>query len=673
MARPKTKKIVSAASPINEELSAYGRGFQTVVAAFDDGAMINQVRASVNSPSTSMRQNTATSITQIAKYAPIYESACSPYPFGYGDAYAGSGIGGTGNGYGGWGIWITQAINLMQAGYTFITKLRQTIDLHVQLCTGNIILRGGTAQSRSFFEKWLKKINYKNLQAQFYLEYNRSGNCFFYKLNSTLDKNTVKIFNEAFGAEVTSGKKLPIKYLLLNPAWVGLYGGTTFITPSYYKILNQYEIAALFRDSSPENIAMIEKVPELKQFAQAIKNKRNPNNPGSMGVVQLPLSPEHLVTIFQSKTDYEGMAIPKYFGLIELFSQRIELRRIDLAINRQILRATLLITAGSEEAGAPSVKQIAAIQSLFTSDSISSVIVGDYTIKGEWLVPDVGDLFDPQKYTALDNEIDSGLGNVLFGDAKMSSAVIKLDVFVEKLKYDRQVFLDSFLIPQMESIAREFGFKDIPTPEYEPINIREQATRERIFVQLAQLGILTADEVVTALNSGVLPDSKESVVDQTAYKALRDKELYQPLLGKPQENDGGRPTGSSSPQTTKKPKPVGNVGASQRATPESLKDTVMAATKLEKKLEIAVKKQYNIKKLSKEQSELVGSVVEQIVINEPKVEWEDKVATYLDFKQKIENTEVYAKVDNLARNFELNPYAAAILYHSLVDVEEVKE
>ncbi|MCK9282609.1 MAG: hypothetical protein M0P71_18485 [Melioribacteraceae bacterium] len=663
MARPKTKKIVSAASPINEELSAYGKGFQVATASYDDAATIKQVKASIAAPTSSMRENIASVIPPTAQYNNIIEGSVAPYPHGSNASYAG-GYGANWSSVG--SVWINTAFQLLQAAYTHIPKLTTTINLLTELCVGNILLRGGSAQSRSFFNNWLEKINIFNLQSEYYLEDWRSGNMFFYKLRSTLNKNTVKEFNQAFGAEITPGKKLTIKYLLLNPSSLGVTGITTFLNPTYYVVLNAFTLNTIFNDPSEATQKLIEQVPELKHAYKSYKSQKN--IPGMM-VVNLPLTPENLIACFQKKQDYEALSVPTFFGLISLFESQLEIMKLDMQINRQVLRATLLITMGSETLGAPSSRQIKNMNQLFQTDSIASVIVGDYTIKGQWLVPDIGELFDPKKYENLDKLIDAGLGNVLLGDSKFSSASSKLDVFVHKINYHRKAFLNNFLIPEMQNIAEEFGFKDIPVPEYAPLVLKENAVRERIVAQMAQLGLLTADETITALETGILPDRAESIRDQKEYKTDRDGGLYAPLLGKPQE-DGGRPAGTPAKQTTQKISPAGHVGASKKASPETLRDTLLAATNLEKKLEIWAKKQYNIKKLNKDQQELVGSIVEQIVINEPKSKWEDVIAEYVDISKKINKSEIAAEISKMAVNFGLSEYPAALLYHSLFEVEE---
>lgn len=655
-----------------KNLSDYGKKFEVAVAAYDDAPTIRQATAScgVNTPSSSLRGNIAASIPPTAQFTNIFENSVAPYPYGS----AASLNGGYGYNWGNYGaVWINLAIQLVQAAYTHIPKVTSTINLLTELCVGQITLKGGTAQSRSFYKNWFDKINLFNLQDQYYLEDWRSGNVFYYKLQTTLNSSNVKDFNQAFGSNAKSGKKLTIKYLLLNPAYIGVNGIVSFVNPTYYIILNSFTLNNLFSDPSDSTRKLIESVPELKEVATKYKksSKNGANGLNGLMAVNLPLTPDHVVTVFSHKQDYEALSVPVFYGLMPLLNQQLELLKLDQQINRQVLRATLLITMGDKELGAPSPRQISNMQSLFASDSIAQVIVGDYTIKGEWLVPNIGELFDPKKYDQLNKMIEDGFGNVLTGDAKFSTLSAKLDLFAQKINYHRKVFLERFLIPQMENIADEFGFKSIPIPEYAPLRIKDDATRARILAQMAQLGLLTDSELIEALETGILPDPSESEENQTKYKQLRDKGLYAPLLGKPNDGgDGGRPAGSGTPQKTKNPKPAGSVGASYKSSPQSLKEVMLLATDLERKVEAVTKKQYNLKKLTAEQKELVGSMIEQIVVNEPKDKWNDKISEYLDFDNKIQPTEINKNIRELAANFNLNHYSAALFYHSLFEVKE---
>lgn len=651
------KKVVK----LEENNTSKYSKFEVAVAAYNDLDKISQIKASCAAPTgNKRRRNVAANILPTTRFANIWDGAVLPYNYGAPNTGLG-GFPGANN------ISLRDAVMLCQYAYTFYGPLRTTIDILVEFSAGVINLVGGSAQSRKFFSMWFEKLNLWATQFSFYLDFYRASNVFAYKLQASLDDKTLGTLKEAFGAKFEKKKniKLPIKYLFLNPADVTVLGTTTFLYPKYYKILNQYELATLFRNPSEESLKLIEQVPELKKIAKDYNGK----NPATLDVVTLPLSPDHLVCAFYHKADYEGLGTPVFFTVMDAINRKIELTKIDLATNRQVLRATLLITMGSEEVGAPSEKQIAAMQRLFDSESITSVIVGDYTIKGQWLVPNMGELFDPKKYQEVDNEIQEGLGNILFSDGKYSSLEIKTKMFLARLEYGRRVFLEDFLKPEMEKIAKQMGFSKIPIPTYEKISLDDKSVLKRVYTQMAQFGFLTPSELFYAIETDTLPSEEESLVNQKKFAEWKKEGLYKPIVNSAVGSAGsGRPEGASAPQTTKTPGRVGVTNA--KCSPENFRDTLLAATELEKLATDKVKELYKIKKLNDKQLELVDSLVEQIVVNEEKKLWKEKIDFYLDVKNTPKNTPIFDEIHQLAAQFGVDPYSGALFYHSLEPIKD---
>ena len=83
-----------------------------------------------------------------------------------------------------------------------------------------------------------------------------------------------------------------------------------------------------------------------------------------------------------------------------------------------------------------------------------------------------------------------------------------------------------------------------------------------------ELGILTPEEGIKAIESGILPDEESSVESQEKFSDLKDKGLYEPLVGgarttannqpkKPDPKENGRPAGSDGiPQEQKNISPI---------------------------------------------------------------------------------------------------------------------
>ena len=79
----------------------------------------------------------------------------------------------------------------------------------------------------------------------------------------------------------------------------------------------------------------------------------------------------------------------------------------------------------------------------------------------------------------------------------------------------------------------------------------------RIYNRLIELGILTAEEGLEAIDTGRLPDKEMSLKSQEEFKELRDQGLYEPLIGGKNQaeikKEAGRPEGAPAPTPEQNP------------------------------------------------------------------------------------------------------------------------
>ena len=60
----------------------------------------------------------------------------------------------------------------------------------------------------------------------------------------------------------------------------------------------------------------------------------------------------------------------------------------------------------------------------------------------------------------------------------------------------------------------------------------DDANQSRVYNRLVELGVLTPEEGIIALETGRLPDNDESLESQRKFKDFRDQGLYQPIMKK---------------------------------------------------------------------------------------------------------------------------------------------
>jgi hypothetical protein len=300
------------------------------------------------------------------------------------------------------------------------------------------------------------------------------------------------------------------------------------------------------------------------------------------------------------------------------------------------------------------------MQSLFENQSVGRVLIADYTTKAEFVIPDIGNLIGPQKYEVVDRDIQIGLNNVLIGSEKFANQSIKIQVFVERLKQAREVFINEFLIPEIRRMSKDLGFKNFPTPAFEDISLKDDVQYSRIYNRLIELGILTPEEGVQAIQTGRLPTTQESIESQNKFRELKDQGLYQPVIGGG-ANQAGRPSGSSGiPQSTKNIKPI---GASSNFSVSKIKENILVAQDLEEEVKSAFRKKFNVKKLSNQQKEDAEKISEIIISNESPENWASKIQEYLE-KPFDKNQDQIKNIQEIAAEHQVTGYLASILYHS---------
>ena len=553
---------------------------------------------------------------------------------------------------------VRDAIILCQKAYYNVAIFRNTIDLMTEFSDSPIYLTGGSQKSREFFEAYFKKINLASFQDQFFREYYRSGNVFTYRFDTSLTSEQLLKITQTFGSKLKSiaenGEvKLPARYTLINPSDVYVGGTVNYSFNMYYKLLSDYELERLRDPKTDEDKEVYESLPP--QVKEQVRNK-------GLSYILLPLDAKRLAAVFYKKQDYEPLSIPMGFPVLDDINWKLEMKKMDMAVTRTMQQAVLLVTMGdTPEKGGVNQKNLQAMQQLFENQSVGRVLIADYTTKAQFVIPDIGNLIGPQKYEVVDRDIQIGLNNILIGNEKFANTSIKVQVFVQRLKQAREVFINEFLIPEIRRMSKDIGFKNFPTPTFQDIDIKDDVQYSRIYNRLVELGVLTAEEGLAAIETGRLPTQEESLQSQRKFKQLREEGLYQPIIGGSASAQGGRPSGSTGiPQSTKNVKPIGTKASFSVV---KIKDNILASQGLEEEVKSAIRKKFNVKKLSNQQKENAENISEIIIANEAPENWTAKIEEYIE-KPFDKNQEQINNIQEIAAEHQITNYLASLLYHS---------
>ncbi len=554
-----------------------------------------------------------------------------------------------------------EAVELCQKAYFNISSFRGTVDLLSEFADSEVYLEGGTVKSKKFIEAWFKRIRIHDLKQQYFREYYRSGNVFFYRVDGKIPlKNSQKML-ETYGA--SSRKEIPIRYLLINPTDIATKGSVSFSGYEYFKVLSPFEIARLQKPETEHELEVFNSLPEDVQ--QALKSGKNAY---AMTRVQIKLDPQLLHVVFSKKQDYEPLAIPVGYSVLDDLNRKIELKNIDQAISRSIENVVLLVTMGNEpDKGGVNHKNLAAMQQIFKNQSVGRVLVSDYTTKADFIIPDIRKVVGPEKYEVINKDIEDGLQNVLIGDSKYSDSQMKMKVFFQRLEESRRAFLNDFINPEIARICKAAGLRSWPEAKFVKTDTMDDSNLAKLATRLMELGVLTPEQGMKVVHTGSFPKAEDMESAQTKFIDDREKGHYMPLVntinvyddkdsspepkkeeGQPISPSGGRPIGVSNSSYSKK--------------------NIVEATKRINEFELLAFREFaskfGLKRMSKQKKEMVTQVCESIVIAKDTVDWEPTLSEIVEDLDKLTSLGVNKKVLELGCQHQLDDLASAILYHS---------
>ena len=571
---------------------------------------------------------------------------------------------------------VKECIELCQKAYFNIANFRGTIDLLSEFANSDIYIEGGNDKSRRFIDAWFKRIRMHDLKAQYFREFYRSGNVFLYRLDGKIPlKNSQKIL-EAYGA--SSRKDIPLRYLLINPSDIATKGSITFSGYEYFKVLTPFEVARLQNPQTDQEKEMRDSLPEETQ-----KMLINGKSAYAMSRIQIQLDPQFLHVIFSKKQDYEPMAVPVGYSVLDDINRKIELKNIDQAISRSIENVVLLVTMGNEpEKGGINHKNLAAMQQIFKNQSVGRVLVSDYTTKADFVIPDIRKVVGPDKYQVINKDIEDGLQNVLIGDSKYSDLQVKLKVFFQRLEESRSSFLNDFINPEIRRICKSAGLRSWPEAKFAKTDTMDDNNLAKLATRLMELGVLTPEQGMKVVHTGVFPDAKDMEKAQDKFKDHREKGHYMPLVNtinlydqeegeEVEEKPNGPQQKGGDPEPKDAQKPISPSGGRPLGVSNSKnfsKKNIIEATKRLNEFELLAFREFagkfGIKRMSKQKKEMVTQVCESIVIAKDVDDWGEALSEIVEDLDKLGSLNVHSKILEIGSEHQLDDLSSAILYHS---------
>jgi hypothetical protein len=555
------------------------------------------------------------------------------------------------------GVDVRDSILLCQKAYANVAIVRNTIDIATEFANTDIYLEGGTERSREFFSKWFKKIKLWKMKDQYFREYYRSGNIFYYRIDGKFNAEDFKLLSGLSENGIVNNR-VPLRYILINPYEIVAKISSSFAEAVYEKVLSEYELERLKNPKDDADVELLKGFPPEVQ--QQIKSKQYFRDG-----LKMKLDPQYLLYSFYKKQDYEPFAIPFAYPVLEDVNAKIELKHIDQAISRTVENVILLITMGAEpDKGGINPANMTAMQNLFMSESVGRVLVSDYTTRAEFVIPDLKKVVGEEKYKILNQDIKEGLMNVLLGEEKYNGQNAKISFFMERLKEARNSFLNDIIQPEIIRISKDLGFRAYPTAKFTEIDLKDETQYMRTISRLMELSILTPEQGIEAIQTGKLPDASALAPAQEQYISEREKGYYNPIVGGvPVVAPAvpAAPTGAPTNSTSGRP-----LGTPNQASRKDIQAVIYEVDAFMKASEDFVADKFKVKKLSKQQKQNVVELCKKVVASSDREAWVPTLQKCMANLDEIEKLKPLPQVSQTADEFLLEEYSAAIFYHSAV-------
>lgn len=508
---------------------------------------------------------------------------------------------------------VADTIELCKKAYWNVSIFKQTIDMQAEFCNSKLHFSGDQKNSLKFFRWWAEKINIWNLGQQWFREWFRSSNVLTYEFEGQISDSELRKNTRA--NKSLAKVKIPLKYSLLNPSLIRVFDAPNFIDATYGWIFSQNQIDELRKSTKPEDKAILKEL-DLSKAGY-----------GQEYVVKI--DPRKVRAVFNGKQDYEPLAIPMYYPVLSAINLKLTFQKAEQVISRTVDKAVLLLSvAPTDDHWADEAQKIAQqTAELVSVPAVGRCLTVFQGSKGEWLIPDLNKVFGPEKYKIVNEDIANGLMNIFWGEEKLGNSIIKIKVFLERLKQAREAFINMWLKPEMRKIADQLGFENIPEPSFEDINLKDELEYLKIYNRLYELGMFTDTDVIHAYKTGEMPTVSELEENQRRFIKLKEEGLFVENINT--GGQAGRPTGTKAPKKQSEPADPSN--ASEKKIPiENLKSGIERIAKLVHSVKETYKEKNNLKRIRGKHEGMAESIAEEIMLQESPDKWSESIARYMD-------------------------------------------
>ena len=231
------------------------------------------------------------------------------------------------------------------------------------------------------------------------------------------------------------------------------------------------------------------------------------------------------------------------------------------------------------------------------------------------------------------------------------------------------------------------GFKQYPTVKFQEVDIKDEVQFQRVITRLLEIGVLSPEQGMQAIRTGIFPHADELEPAQEKYLDDREKGMYNPLIGgvplveapgAEEERDLKEKQINKSAnqkqviktdqqQKNNPPKEVGRptgATANQLYSRKDIQSTIQSIEKLRSLGLSELKSKFKVKRLSKDQNNILDKLIESVVVSNLSEDWEESIKACVKDPESIDKLTSLQEILEISAKHQLSDYPSAILFHS---------
>lgn len=413
----------------------------------------------------------------------------------------------------------------------------------------------------NFYKAWCRKIDIKGRIHRFVVDLLQTGNVFVWRKEAKLkpaEKTAMKrgqaysIGNELYDdkhrtigdltRDVPNGTKIPWGYVSLNPLQMDVRGSRFIGDHSWVMMLTKDDVNKIgnsIRRGGGKYAWWDDIADSEVNLPNEMKGRLRKSTKKGLGQYEfeVELNKDRLTVIQDvTKTDYEVWATPSiYPAYKEIMTKRL-MRAGEMSALESLKHMITLIKVGDTKEGlAPTPEAIHRIASSLAAGAQSHYLVWDDLIDGKVLQPNIGQVLDPKKYEAINEDIFMALGiskSVMTGQGSYANSFLSIKLLLEKLETIREKIMN-WLMFELKIIAERMNFRTLPEVRFGIMNLRDENTERKLLMDLFDRGIVSQETLLEYF---------ELTYDHEHARQLRERNnIESDNVGIPEKEIGKKP------------------------------------------------------------------------------------------------------------------------------------